>query len=520
MPQKLPIGLSTFRTIREENCLYVDKTKCAYELINKGWRYFLSRPRRFGKSLFISTLEEILQGNKELFTNLWIHRSDYPWHLHGVIALDFSSLGIHDSASFQKNVSMKLYKIAKSYGLNISHDVLDATAILNDLVEQLYEQYGRVAILVDEYDSPLLRLLENPEKGIEVRSTMQLFFSAIKGADKYINFVFITGVSSFAKAGLFSGMNNLQLITLDERFADICGYTDQEIDAYFPEYIQAWADKDIIPYETLRTEIKNWYNGYRFGNNVPSIYNPFSLMNALFAQSLENFWFQSGTPTFLMHVLKKEHTIFNHETLELSKDSLGVFDIGATPLLALMFQSGYLTITGYDTETKLYKLDYPNQEVRISLQKYLLEAFAHLSIIDSERMAQLLRKAFNNVDIQEVISLLKQFFAHIPYQLHTKQESFYHALFQMICIAAGIQAQSEYSTSHGRIDLVLHLPKLIYIIEIKFNTKAEEALHQIEERRYYEPFLQRNKPIILLGLSFIRKPEHFNITFALKRLNT
>lgn len=256
----------------------------------------------------------------------------------------------------------------------------------------------------------------------------------------------------------------------------------------------------------MRQEIKTWYNGYHFGDNVPAVYNPFSLMNALKELSFKNFWMQSGTPKFLVDVLKKEHRIFDHEKLETTEDSLGIFDVGATPLMALMFQSGYLTIVGYDNETKLFKLDYPNEEVRVSLQKYLLEAFTKLDAVVAEQLAASLRTALNNVDMEEVISLLKQLFAHVPYQLQVKKEKDYHALLQMAFISSGIKAQSEYLTAHGRIDMVLDLPKIMYVIEIKLNQPAEMALKQIEDKRYWEQFLKNGKQILLLGLSFERGP--------------
>jgi hypothetical protein len=517
--KRLPVDISTFSELITSNYVYVDKTKYAYNMITGGRRFFLSRPRRFGKSLLVSTLKEILTSNKPIFEGLWIAQSNYDWQEYGVINLDFSKLAVDNLEVLEKGFIHSFLSIARSYNITLDADNKPVNILFEDLVIALYERFNRVAVLVDEYDSPILHTLYDPELAIAVRSKIQKLFSTIKGLDDKIQFAFITGVSSFAKAGLFSGINNLQLLTLDKRFSGICGYTDTEVDTYFDDHITAWARQENMQYDTLRQKIKLWYNGYRFGNNVVKVYNPFSLMNALNIQEFKNFWFQSGTPTFLVDVLKKNEHTFDPEKLTTTEDSLGIFDVGKTPLITLMFQAGYLTIADYDTESEMYKLDYPNDEVRISFQKYLLEVFAHIQPTDAERTSKELKVAFIKKDIDEVIELLKYLFAHVPYQLHSKEEKYYHSLFMMICIGAGIKAQSEYSTSLGSIDLVFELPKIIYVIEVKFNKPAEEALNQIEERRYYERFITKEKEIILLGLSFKKEPKIFDITYALKIIN-
>jgi len=516
--RKFPLGIHTFHKLREDNCVYVDKTEYAYNLITHGYRYFLSRPRRFGKSLFVSTLHEILSGNKSLFDDLWIAQSDYAWKPHGVIKLDFSGIGGTDVEQFETALKHALINISDAYKLTIDSTSNQPKLVLDNLVHALYKQFGKVAILVDEYDSPILRALHDHKRAQEIRNAIQQFFTAIKSLDAEIDFVFITGVSSFARAGLFSGINNLEILTMDKQYAAICGYTDQEIDKDFSDYIKTWADKENIPYDTILNHMKTWYNGYHFGNNVASVYNPFSLMNSLKKQIFHNFWFESGMPTFLVDVLKKQHVMFDPEKFEITEGSLGTFDIGSTPLLALMFQAGYLTIKDYDPSRKLYILDYPNQEIKDSLQIYLFEVFARVDHNTATYVTTQFYNALASSDVERIATAIRQLFAHVPYQLHMSAEKFYHALFQMACTAAGIKAQSEYSTSHGRIDLVLDLPKLLYVIEIKFNESATVALEQIKERRYYERFLGQQKPIILLGLSFQREPSHFDVTYAIERL--
>ncbi len=516
--RKLPLDTSTFSRIREDNYLYVDKTQYMYQMITGGGRYFLSRPRRFGKSLLVSTLKEILSAHKELFNGLWIHLSDYQWHEHGIIQLDFSKLRATDLEAFRKRLSKELLIIAKNYNIDVNDTSSDPDELLQDVVLALHKQFGRVAILVDEYDSPILKSLHNQSVAQEIRDEIQHFFTVIKALDAHISFVFITGVSSFAKAGLFSGINNLQILTLRKEYATICGYSDDEIDHYFADYIADWAKQENKSYDKLHEQIRTWYNGYSFGYNVPKAYNPFSVMNALNEYKFGNFWFQSGTPTFLVEMLKKEYKTFDPEDLTATEDFLGIFDINTIPLLSLMFQAGYLTITGYNEESKLFDLDYPNEEVRVAFQKYLLEVFAHIDAEVAQRLSLQLKAAFEKEDLEKVIELLQQLFAHVPYQLHIKEERYYHSLLIMACVIAGIKSSGERSTSHGRIDLVLEFSQKIYVIEVKFNDTAENALLQIEDRRYYEKFLIQNKPIILLGLSFKKEPQSFTVSYVMKKL--
>ncbi len=516
--KKLPLDISTFSELRELNYLYVDKTEYMYNLITGGRRYFLSRPRRFGKSLLVSTLYEILSGNRQLFDDLWIGSSDYHWKEYGVINLDFSSITSHNLSSLEEHLQDALLTIAENYHITLDKDSREPNLLLKKIVRALFDRFGRVAILVDEYDAPILKTLKDKDLAETIRDTLQQFFTTIKSLDAYVQFVFITGVSAFAKAGLFSGINNLQMLTLQDKYAALCGYTDREIDHYFKEYITTWAHKSSTSYENMREQIRSWYNGYSFGYNVSKVYNPFSLMKALYAQQFDNFWFQSGTPTFLVEILKKEYKRFNPEHLIISQDTLGSFDVGTIPVIALMFQAGYLTIVDYNSDAGFYTLDYPNAEVKKSFQKYLIEVFTHIEHSYAQDLSFQLFTAFNTNNIEDAIDVLKQFFAHIPYQLHIKQEKYYHSTLMMICIAAGIKSQSEFSTEQGRIDVAMEFERSIYIIEIKFNDTAENALKQIEERQYYQRFLSYGKQIILLGIVFKKKPHSFDIEYVEKQL--
>ncbi|MCX5925038.1 MAG: AAA family ATPase [Candidatus Dependentiae bacterium] len=369
MLSKLPVDLSTFSELRKQKYLYVDKTKYAHELITGGRRFFLSRPRRFGKTLFVSTLKEILLGNKELFDDLWIATSDYTWPKHGLITLDLSTLGIEDAETLKIGLKEALIRVAREYTINVNLTIDTPEFILYDLVKALKIKFGRVGLLIDEYDNPILHSLKDAKRAVKIRDGIRRFFAAIKGLDAELDFVFITGVSNFAKAGLFSGLNNLQVITLDDRCAYVCGYTQEEVDHYFKNYLTIWANKENIHLIELQQQIKHWYNGYNFSGKSLSVYNPFSLMKALDAQSFKNFWFQSGAPTFLVEELeneyrKKEYRLLDLDSLEITEDTLGIFDVGSTPLPSLMFQTGYLTIVNYDRDRNAYKLGYPNFEVK------------------------------------------------------------------------------------------------------------------------------------------------------------
>lgn len=523
MIAKLPLDRSAFSKLRTEHYLYIDKTEHAYNLINAGHRFFLSRPRRFGKSLFVSTLKEILGNNRALFKDLWIDKSDYRWHKYGIIHLDLSHASHDSKEALIQSLLHALHKIAKGYNIELSSEQTIPKLLLDDLVTELHKQFGKVAVLIDEYDHPILHTLHNPSTAQAILELLQSFFTSIKSLDEYIDFVFITGVSSFTRAGIFSGINNLRVITLNDTYASICGYTDEEIDLYFHEHIKLWAENESASYEEMRSKIKLWYNGYHFGKQVPAVYNPFSFMHAIDAKEFDNYWLRSGAPTFLIQELSKEYRkrefrLFNPETFILSSHDLDIHNIEALALPTLMFQTGYLTIENYNSKTGMYNLRYPNIEVKSSMDKYLLSVFIQLDPTTANRMAQELVVSFEQQNIAEAIDLLQQLFAHIPYQLHMEIEKFYHAILQGMCTTAGIKSQSEYSTSHGRIDLILDFAQTIYIIEIKFNKSAQEALKQIEERAYYKPFINQGKAIILLGLAFERSAKHFAIDYAMRTL--
>ncbi len=531
--KKLPIGISEFTELREKKCIYVDKTKYVYDLLNDYCRSFLSRPRRFGKSLLLSTLEAALQGKKELFEGLWISGSDYDWKPVGVIRFDFSELSIKSSEDFEQSLRVVMQRIAIQYGITLNSD-LNVNATLGVLIDSLCNEaskklFDSVAILIDEYDHPILHTLHDPKLAKAIRDIMKSFSSVIKAQADFVKFVFVTGVSAFSKSGLSSGLNNLDNLTMDEKFFDVCGYTDEEVDRYFKEHIQHWADFRQISYKEIRGQLKEWYNGYCFAEETATIYSPFSLTCALKKTKLQNFWFQSATPQFLLDELSKQERqeeckFLNVEEFLGSMDLLQTFEIECIPLTALLFQTGYLTIAGYDSESRIYQLKYPNLEVKTAMHRHLLIALTKIAYSPFDTLIGKLFAALRGEDMEQLMECFTSLFSNIPYQIHQKAEKFYHAVLQAFFVAANIKSYAEYSTSQGRADIILDMPSIIYILELKVNKTAEEALKQIEDQKYYEPFMHQGKPIRAVGISFARKgaskkeKSHFSITSVTRKI--
>ena len=505
--KKLPIDVSAFNIMIENNYLYIDKTEIIHDLITGGRFYFLSRPRRFGKSLFLSTLQEIFEGNKKLFKDLWIGKKNrYDWPIHPVIYLNFSDLTIATPEKLIDSLSWSLELIAQKYGIDLSKAPGPGSKI-KQLTYELFSKNG-VVILIDEYDYPLINTLKNIKIAEANREVLKNFFSVIKSLDKYLRAIYLTGVTKFSKTSIFSGLNNLNDITIDPRAAELLGYTQNEIDSYFAPYITKQAEYEDRDANAIKEEMKNWYNGYRFSRQDIRVYNPFSVLYYFEKKQLENYWFASGTPGFLIELLKNQYEdLENLEEAQLTSTSLGTFDIGSLPLISVLFQTGYLTINTYDKVKNKYTLTYPNEEVRESFKKYLLAALSHESVPTVEKLISALSNALKKNDLDSFCTILQTLIAQVPYQLHIPQERYYHSLFQLICSLLDIEAQSEVSTDKGRIDLVIETKTDVYIFEVKLNADADTALRQIEQRRYFERYLIKKKKITLIGLSFSRKKK-------------
>ncbi len=501
MLKKLPIGISTLKTIIEEDYLYIDKTKVALDMINGDGRYFfLSRPRRFGKSLFLDTLKSIFQGDKELFEGLYIY-DKYDFEEYPVIRISFNDGDFSSKESFSQVIYEILDTNQKDLDIQCPED-FSSPGCFKRLIRQAYEKYNKqVVILIDEYDKPILDNIENSNEAKKRRDELKNFYSVIKGSDEYLKFVFITGVSKFSKISLFSGLNNLNDITLHPSYSTICGYTQEDIQTSFKEHLKG-QDLD---------KIKLWYNGYKFLGQ--SVYNPFDIL--LFISNnfiYRNYWFSTATPTFLLKIMEQnKYFLPNLENVIKDDMMLDSFDVDYIELETLMWQTGYLTITDtFDTPSGLhYVLNIPNKEVRVSLLRNIAAYLSKIgnSTITTNNISQaLMQKDFEKLEVN-----IKALFASIPYSNFTKNkmykyEGYYVSVFYAYMKALGFDLIGEDITNKGRIDLTLKVEDSIYVIEFKVDDKT--ALKQIKDKKYHEKYLNENKDIYLLGIEFSKKDRN------------
>ncbi len=497
---KYPIGLQSFREIREGNFLYIDKTERIHRLIDSGKYYFLSRPRRFGKSLLLSTIKEIFSGSKELFKDLWIE-NNWNWEQQlPVIHLSFNQVNYQEKGLYNA-LNDELAIIAEKLNINL------AAAALKDRFRELIQKagmLGKVIILIDEYDKPIIDNLENIPLAEENRSIMKNLYSILKDADPYIRFLMITGVSKFSKVSIFSDLNNLEDITLSESIHDLLGLTQMEVEQIFNEEISELAAKYDKTVAEILVEIKQWYNGYSW-DGAHKLYNPFSMLNLFKSKQFRNFWFETGTPTFLVDYLKK-NKVYDFEQLEVTANTLGNFIIENIPPVTLLFQTGYLTIKNYDLATRLYELGYPNLEVKSSLLDYLLSAYNHTFPAESGSLASKMYTAFNNNSIDEVISILNTIMSTIPYE-HWKgaTEFYYHSIVHLTLTLVGTYIHSAMHSSHGRCDAIVKTGTHIYALEFKLDKTAAEALKQIQDKHYLAPYVQDKREKVAIGINFSSK---------------
>jgi hypothetical protein len=503
--KKLPIGISTLRKILDGDYTYVDKTNIAQSLIEDGGGYyFLSRPRRFGKSLFLDTLRTIFDGDKEVFKGLSIYDNGYEFKKYPVIRISFNDGDFKTTDEFKQT----LYEVIKinQRNLDICCDTdLSIAGCFRELIYQAYKKYNqKVVILIDEYDKPILDNIDNKEEATKRRDELKSFYSVIKGADEYIKFVFITGVSKFSKVSLFSGLNNLNDITLDKKYSTICGYTQNDIETVFAKHLKGQDFK----------KIKQWYNGYKFLGE--GVYNPFDIL-LFISKGFEyrNYWFSTATPSFLLKLIEKNNYFLpNLENIIKDETMLNSFDVDYIELETLMWQTGYLTIVDtrikYD-DTIEYILDIPNKEVRLSLISSIADFMSKI-----QQPIQLKDKIYESFHLRDFVKLeisIKALFASIPYNLFIKNkmyeyEGYYVSVFYAYIKALGFDIVGEDCTNKGRIDLTIKLPNSIFIIEFKVDGSC--ALEQIKDKKYHEKYLGDNLPIYIIGIEFDTKDRNIS----------
>ena len=498
--KRLPIGIQTFREIREDNCYYVDKTPFALGLVNQGKYFFLSRPRRFGKSLFLDTLKELFEGNRSLFAGLYAE-DNWDWSVtYPVIRISFGGGVIRD----RKDLDRSIRTILRCNRERLCIDCQEPDHISScfaDMIRNAHLKTGqRVVVLVDEYDKPILDRIENEELALDIREGLKDLYSVIKESDAHIKFAFLTGVSKFSKVSLFSGLNNLQDITLDHRYSAICGYTENDLDDVFGPELEGLD----------RKEIRKWYNGYNWTGNT--VYNPFDLLLLFSTREFRPYWFETGTPTFLVNMLARHH-FFTPDLARLQSSFalLSTFDVGNIAPEALLFQTGYLTVKEVSEPIPgqwVYTLGYPNREVEASLNAALLGAYGaqeRTSYAARLRLIELLKKG----DLSGLRALFHSFYASIPHQWYTNNtiaqyEGFYVSVFYSYFAALGLDIRTEESTNHGRIDMAVLFGGQVYLFEFKVveETPAGNALQQIREMGYADKYRAMGCPIHLVGVEF------------------
>ena len=506
--RKLPIGIQTFERIREENYLYVDKTDLIYELVKLGVPYFLARPRRFGKSLLISTIKAFFEGRKELFEGLKIAGKEKDWIKYPVLHLDFSKNGYSTHEKLKTQLNKLLSSFEKQYG--IIPDTNDEPIRFDTIIETAAKQTGkRVVVLVDEYDKPMLDALNTPdfEKN---RILLRDFFGVLKGDDEYLKFVFISGITKFAKVNIFSEMNQLADISMSEKYGAICGITQEELVQNFKPEISAFADHYEKSDEEILTLLKQKYDGYHFNSVCPDIYNPFSLINSLENKSFESFWFQTATPAMLFTLIENSNYDLTNilDGVTLDSDSFSDYRVGGGSITPIIYHSGYLTIKDYDKDSGLYTLKFPNEEVRDGFLKYILPSYTNIPEDRLGLSVEHFRKAIATRDIDSLMKLFSAAIADLPTKRSGNMEYAYQVAFHAMLRQTGFDVESEMQVIGGRVDVTLETKDTVYIFELKmdngkpFEEVAEVALAQVEKKGYAKRFSASNKKIFKIALIF------------------
>ena len=502
MSKKYPIGIQNFEKIRKDGYFYIDKTALVYQLVKSGSYYFLSRPRRFGKSLLISTLEAYFQGKKELFQGLAIEKLEKDWVKRPILHIDLNTEKYENPESLENILNDTVYKWEKIYGTEISETSLPLR--FKGIIQRAYEQTGhRVAILVDEYDKPMLQAIGNEELQKSFRSTLQAFYSVIKTMDGCIKFTLLTGVTKFGKISVFSALNNLMDLSMWNEYNALCGITEQELHDNFEEGINELAQAQGMTYDEVCAELKECYDGYHFVEDSVGIYNPFSLLNTFAKRKFGNYWFETGTPTYLVELLKMHnYDLHRMANIETDEDTLNSVDSSSSDPIPVIYQSGYLTIKGYDSRFGTYRLGFPNREVEEGFMRFLLPFYADTNKVDAPFQIIKFVREVESGDYDSFLRRLQSFFADTPYELVRDLELHYQNVLFIVFKLIGFYVKAEYHTSQGRIDLVLQTDRFIYVMEFKLDGTAEEALRQIDEKKYALPFATDPRQLFRIGINF------------------
>ena len=505
MAKKYPIGIQDFAELRTKGYYYVDKTAMVYDIVTGGKYYFLSRPRRFGKSLLTSTLKAYFLGRRDLFEGLAIAQLEKDWEEYPVINIDFTGCYFDSYEVLEERLDILFRELESKYG---KADAKDPALRLGQIIRLAYEKTGKqVVLLIDEYDKPLIDNIVNPELRERMRDLLSGVYSNLKAMDSYLHFGFLTGVSRFSHLNIFSAVNNLKDISFEEKYAGLCGITEAELDRNFEEDVQVMADKNGLSFADTRQRLREWYDGYRFSPyNDLGVYNPFSLLNALQDGRFTSKWAESGTPTFLVRLVRESTLdLQGIDHLEADMDMLAYYDPVVQHPVALMFQTGYITITGYDAEYGIIELGFPNREVKDAFLKFIVPIYQ--SRHEGSIVVLKMRRDLDEGNLESFMTRLKAFFASVSYETVKRDyERHYQNLLYTVLYFAGCDVHNEFHTANGRIDCVVKTKTTIYVFEYKIdgNGTADDALRQINEKGYATPFLADGRPVVKIGVAFSR----------------
>ena len=526
MASKLPIGIQSFEKLRNEGFKYVDKTETVYRLAKEGCYYFLSRPRRFGKSLFLSTLEAYFLGKKELFKGLAVERLEQDWAEYPVLHLDLNTNKYDNPEVLETKLGEALLQWEIKY--DCTRPDLPLGMRFENVIRNVCEKTGRqVVILVDEYDKPMLEAIGRPELQEEYRATLKSFYGALKSCDAYIRFAFLTGVTKFGKVSVFSDLNHLMDLSMLPQYYDICGISETELHEYFDEEVGTLAASLQVTKDEAYAALRENYDGYRFTAEssifngdapripIQGVYNPFSLLNALKNSLIGSYWFATGTPTYLVELLKK-HNYFlpDLENEEITSDVLDCIDPASVDAIPVIYQSGYLTIKDYDPRFGLFTLVFPNREVREGFVKFLVPYYTPIQREQSGFAVMRFVKAFESGNIDAFMTLFQSFLASNPYELAARQERHFQEVMYILTSLCGLYVEVESHSSRGRADMTVKTDRFIYVMEFKFDGSAEAALQQIRDKGYGEKYASDNRQIMLLGINYSTEARNIDSWLA------
>ena len=504
MSKLYPIGIQNFESLRKDGYLYVDKTRLIYQLVKTGRYYFLSRPRRFGKSLLISTLEAYYQGKKELFEGLAIEQLEKDWIKHPILHLDLNIEKYDTPESLDHILNDNLEHWESLYGTRPSE--VSFSLRFAGIIQRAYEQTGkRVVILVDEYDKPMLQTFDKPDLQEDFRKTLTAFYTVLKDADPYLQFVFITGVTKFAQMGIFSTLNQLNDISFDLEYNTLCGMTRAEIETVFVPELQELALQTETNYGEAVEQLTRQYDGYRFTpeKGFTPMFNPFSVLNALAKSRFGDYWFASGTPTFLVEILKKTNFDLRElDGIEVSSASLSDDRANISNPVPMIYQSGYLTIKSFDQRFRTYTLGFPNEEVKYGFLNFVAPFYTPVASTDTTFYIGKFVHELETGETEAFLTRLSCFFADFPYELNEKTERHYQVVFYLVFKLMGQFTQAEVRTAIGRADAVVKTADYIYVFEFKLTGTAEDALKQIDEKGYLLPYTVDGRRLVKVGVSF------------------